>query len=159
MYELTTPAAQQTIQSILAPALMISACGLLLLCLNNRYTTVVTRIRILNDEKRKKLANPEAIDLEYVDALRFESVMQQIPSLLQRANHLRRSLMLIWSGVIGFFASSLLLGASLFVATEIAAVAVWIFMLGLVCAAVGIVYALMDISLAHRVLKLEAELY
>ena len=78
MTEITTPIAQQTIQAILTPALMISACGLLLLGLNNRYAIVISRIRVLNDEKRRKLADPEGIDREYVDALRFESVLQQI---------------------------------------------------------------------------------
>ena len=66
MHELTTPLAQQTIQAILTPALMISACGLLLLGLNNRYAIVISRIRMLNDEKRRKLADPEGIDREEI---------------------------------------------------------------------------------------------
>ena len=43
----------QAIQAILAPALGISAVGLLLLALMNRYSTIVNRIRLLNDEKRR----------------------------------------------------------------------------------------------------------
>ncbi|MBE0642577.1 MAG: DUF2721 domain-containing protein [Bacteroidetes bacterium] len=159
MTEITTPIAQQTIQAILTPALMISACGLLLLGLNNRYAIVISRIRILNDEKRRKLADPEGIDREYVDALRFESVLQQIPSLLTRANYLRRSLIFLWLGVIGYLVSSILLGLGLFFGLNAAAFAVWIFLLGLVSAAVGVVFALLDITLAFRVLKLEVEIY
>ena len=159
MIELSTPAAQQTIQAILAPALMISACGLLLLGLGNRYATVATRIRALNDEKRKKLAEPETIERDYVDVLRFESVMHQIPSLLVRVNHLRHSLMYLWAGVICYLSSSLCLGASLFFRLDAAVFAVWIFMLGIVSALVGVVYALMDITLADKVLKLESEVY
>ena len=157
--ELSAPIAQQTIQAILTPALMISACGLLLLGLNNRYATVVSRIRLLNDEKRRKLADPEGIDREYVDALRVESVMRQIPSLLTRANYLRRSLMLLWVGVFCYLASSLWLGAGLFFGLHAAAPAVWIFMTGLFAAAVGVVFALLDIAMAFRVLKLEVEIY
>ncbi len=43
----------QLIQGMLAPGLMISACGLLLLGMNNKYSLVVNRIRLLNEEKRK----------------------------------------------------------------------------------------------------------
>ncbi len=157
--ELSAPIAQQTIQAILTPALMISACGLLLLGLNNRYATVVSRIRLLNDEKRRKLADPEGIDREYVDALRFESVMRQIPSLLTRANYLRRSLMLLWVGVFCYLASSLWLGAGLFMGLHAAEYAVWIFTAGLFSAAIGVVFALLDIAMAFRVLKLEVEIY
>lgn len=159
MQEFTTPIAQQTIQAILTPALMISACGLLLLGLNNRYAIVINRIRGLNDEKRKKLADPEGIDREYVDALRFESVMRQIPSLLTRANYLRRSLIFLWIGVICYILSSLLLGAGLFFGLDAATLAVWVFMAGLLSAAVGVVFALLDITLAYRVLKLEVDIY
>jgi hypothetical protein len=159
MQEFTTPLAQQTIQAILAPALMISACGLLLLGLNNRYTTVVSRMRLLNDEKRRKLADPEGIDREYVDALRFESVMRQIPSLLMRANYLRRALIFLWIGVISYLLSSILLGSGLLLGLTAAKLAVWIFMLGMLCAAIGAVFALLDIYLAFRVLKLEVDIY
>jgi hypothetical protein len=159
MTEITTPIAQQTIQAILAPALMISACGLLLLGLNNRYAIVIGRIRMLNDEKRRKLADPEGIDREYVDALRFESVLQQIPSLMQRANYLRRALLFLWIGVFGYLLSSIMLGVGIFFGLSAAIYAVWIFMIGLVSAAVGVVFALFDIALAYKVLKLEIEIY
>jgi hypothetical protein len=157
--ELTTPSAQQAIQAILTPALMISACGLLLLGLNNRYATVVSRIRLLNDEKRRRLADPDGIDREYVDALRFESVMRQIPSLLTRANYLRRALILLWIGVVSYLMSSLSLGAGIFLGLHAAAAAVWIFLFGLVSASVGVVFALLDIALAYKVLRWEIDIY
>ena len=159
MQEFTTPTAQQTIQAILTPALMISACGLLLLGLNNRYATVISRIRLLNDEKRRKLADPEGIDREYVDALRFESVMRQIPSLITRVSYLRRALLFLWIGVICYLLSSLLLGAGLFFGIDAPTLAVWVFMIGLASAVVGAIFALLDIALAYRVLKLEVDIY
>ena len=159
MNELTTPVALQTIQALLTPALLISACGLLLLGLNNRYAIVVGRVRQLNDEKRKKLIEPESIDREYVDAVRFESLMRQIPSLLVRANHLRHALIFLWVGVICYLVTSLGLGASIYVHQSLATVAVCIFLAGIVSAVIGVVYALLDISLAQKVLQLESELY
>ena len=38
------------IQGMLAPGLMISACGLLLLGMNSKYSLVVNRIRLLNED-------------------------------------------------------------------------------------------------------------
>jgi hypothetical protein len=159
MIELTTPAAQQTIQAILTPALMISACGLLLLGLNNRYVSVANRIRTLNDEKRRRLSDPDAIDREYVDALRFESVMRQIPSLFKRVHYLRLSLVYLWCGVICYLSTSLLLATSLFVYRDVASISVWVFLLGLLFALIGVVYALLDIVLAEKVLRYETEIY
>ncbi|MDH7514439.1 MAG: DUF2721 domain-containing protein [Bacteroidota bacterium] len=157
--EFTTPAALQTIQAILTPALMISACGLLLLGLNNRYSVVINRIRLLNDEKRKRLSDPESIEREYIDAVRFESVMRQIPSLLVRANHLRRSLICFWIGVSCYLLSSLVLGVTVFFGVKIAFVAVSVFIAGIIAATGGAVFALLDIALAHKVLQLESEVY
>ncbi|HEX9739900.1 MAG TPA: DUF2721 domain-containing protein [Ignavibacteriaceae bacterium] len=45
----------EVIQLMLAPGIMISACGLLLLGMNNKYSLVVNRIRILNEEKEDLL--------------------------------------------------------------------------------------------------------
>jgi len=43
----------QVIQLILAPAVMINACGLLLLATSNKYSSVLNTIRRLNEEKRR----------------------------------------------------------------------------------------------------------
>jgi hypothetical protein len=157
--DVSTPAAQQIIQAILAPVLMISACGLLLLGLNNRYTSVVNRIRLLNDEKRRKLASPDEIDRDYVDMLRFESVMRQIPSLLQRANYLRRALFFLWITVGCALLSSVSLSTDLLIDVHGAVVAVAIFVFGIASAVVGVVFALLDIAVAYRVLTFEIEIY
>ena len=50
--------AVQAIQAILAPAIMVSACGLLLLGLLNRYTVIMTRIRTLSEERRRRRRRP-----------------------------------------------------------------------------------------------------
>lgn len=159
MPDLTTLSAQQTIQAILAPALLISACGLLLLALNNRYATVTNRIRALNDEKRRRLADPDAIDREYVDTLRFESVMRQIPALMRRAAYLRRALISFWFGVSFCLVASLCLGTGFLFHLRLAGLAVTVFMLGILSAAVGVFFALVDTVMAEHVLKYETEIY
>ncbi|MBK6682755.1 MAG: DUF2721 domain-containing protein [Ignavibacteriales bacterium] len=39
------------IQAMLAPGIMISACGLLILGMNNKYSLVVNRIRTPNEKR------------------------------------------------------------------------------------------------------------
>ena len=96
------------IQAILAPALGISAVGLLLLGLLNRYSNMVTRIRLLNDEKRKfkrLLAGPD--ELEYADRARFASVTKQTEELLLRSRLVRNAILSMQCS-IGMFVLALI---------------------------------------------------
>ena len=61
--------------------------------------------------------------------------------------------------MICYLLSSLLLGAGLFVGATAPTLAVWVFMAGLVSTAFGVVFALLDIALAYRVLKFEVDIY
>jgi hypothetical protein len=150
--------AQQTISAILTPALMISACGLLLLGLNNRYATVVGRLRALTEERRRRAAQGERSGEEYHDTIRFESIVRQIPLLLMRSGFLRRALIYLWIGVFGYLSASLCLSFNLvFQNAMFAGVSVVVFMIGVLSAAVGVVFALLDIIYAHKVLSLETE--
>ena len=47
-----SPSIAELIQTMLAPGVMVSACSLMLLVTNNKYSSVVDRIRQLNEEKR-----------------------------------------------------------------------------------------------------------
>ena len=71
----------QLIQGMLAPGLMISACGLLLLGMNNKYSLVVNRIRLLNEEKRK-IFHQESIDES--ESSRLSNIELQISHLIER---------------------------------------------------------------------------
>lgn len=132
---------------------------MLLLGLNNRYVSVVSRLRTLNDEKRRKMAEADR-DMEYVEALRFESVMRQVPLITRRATYLRWSLMFLWIGVFCYLFTSLLLGVDFLLrGSALEYPAVYVFMTGILSAAVGVVFAFLDILLADKVLKLEADIY
>jgi len=47
----------QIIQAMLAPEVMVSACGLLLPGMNCRYSIIINRIRLLKQEGRRLGAN------------------------------------------------------------------------------------------------------
>lgn len=103
--------ALQIIQLMVAPAVMISACGLLLLSLNNRYSMVVNRIRILNEEKRKLMKQfGEAYSTD--DNVRLESLAKQIQFLIARARLVKNSVISYSIAIALFILTSLLLGIS-----------------------------------------------
>src|SRR5512144_2746832 len=88
------PTAIPAIQAILAPALGISAVGLLLLGLYNRYSNIINRIRSLNEEQRRymKLIGDEA-DLSYTDNIRYMNIRSQGKELLVRSRFVRNAIL------------------------------------------------------------------
>lgn len=66
------------IQAMLAPGIMISACGLLLLGINNKYSIVVNRIRVLEEEKRKLAAIKKDCGLNEDQLKRLNSIKLQV---------------------------------------------------------------------------------
>src|ERR1035437_7733336 len=102
----------QIIQLMLAPAIMISACGLLILGINNKYSLVINRIRLLNEEKRELLlkfgAEPTSTEVN----VRIESTSNQINELVNRAKLVRNSVLCYTTAVALFVGTSLILGVS-----------------------------------------------
>ena len=100
----------QLIQGMLAPAVMISACGLLLLGMNNKYSLVVNRIRLLNEEKRK-IFHQEKIDP--IDSNRLSNIELQISHLIGRISLVRNAVFSYSLAVALFIVSSVLIGVTI----------------------------------------------
>jgi len=71
----------QAIQLMLAPGIMISACGLLILGMNNKYSLVVNRIRLLNEEKRRLILKAGEREFTYEENIRLHSLARQLSAL------------------------------------------------------------------------------
>lgn len=88
------------IQATLAPAVLISACGLLCLVIQNRYGRVIDRIRIFNQEhfelKRSKSSSKYGDDYEK----RIEEIKIEVGMVMKRGNYLRLSLFSLFSGIL-----------------------------------------------------------
>ena len=147
----------QAIQAILAPALGISAVGLLLLGLNNRYSAIISRIRVLNDEKRRfHKGIVEKNELSFSESSRFMSIRQQIEELFTRCMLVRNSILALQAAIGLFVLTSLIIGMSLFIPNDaFRSVALILFMFGMVGVFLGIVYAAIDIYRAYHVVLLE----
>jgi hypothetical protein len=147
----------QAIQAILAPALGISAVGLLLLGLNNRYSLIISRIRLMNDEKRRfKQRLLEKTELSYMENSRFMSIRQQSEELFARSKIVRNAILSLQTSIGLFVLSSVAIGLSMVIEAELfRLVPLFLFIFGMIVVFVGIVYAALDVYRAYHIVLLE----
>jgi hypothetical protein len=149
----------QAIQALLAPALGISAVGLLLLSLNNRYSIIINRIRLLNEERRRYLRSiAEGKDLEYADNVRFMSISRQSRELLVRSRLVRNGILAILTAVLFFVLSSVLIGLNLFLTAPVMqALPLYTFITGMLSVFVGVIFAAREVARSYTIVLLEAK--
>jgi hypothetical protein len=155
----TTVSAIEAIQAILAPALGISAVGLLLLGLSSRYSLIVNRIRLLNEEKRgfsRQLVNSE--ELSYADNVRFMSITTQTGELLLRSRLVRNAILAMQTAIGLFVVSSTTIGLNLFFSSNVLRfLPLIIFIGGMLAVLVGIVYAGLEIHRSFKAVLIEVK--
>lgn len=143
----------QLIQGMLAPGLMISACGLLLLGMNNKYSLVVNRIRLLNEEKRK-IFHLEKID--EAESNRLSNIELQISHLISRISLVRNAVFSYSLGVAFFIVSSVLIGVTIGKRTPgFDWLIVSFFYAGMFAVFVGIIFAAIEVWKGYRIVKIE----
>jgi Protein of unknown function (DUF2721) len=148
--------ASRIIQLMLSPAVMISACGLLLLGANNKYSSVVNRIRLINDEKRRLVM--KAADREFTpeENLRLESTARQLKHLGVRARLVRDSVLSYTMAAAFFVISSLLIGAAVFqgfIGLHYLSTAV--FLVGMLMVFAGVVFGVLESKKGFDIVRLE----
>ena len=148
----------QIIQLMLAPGIMISACGLLLLGMNNKYSLVVNRIRILNEERRRALHKLGEKEFTLQENVRFESITKQLERLTYRVGLVRNAVLSYTIAVALFVITSLLIGFSyLFDITKMNSFITVIFLLGMVSVLVGVSFAAYETYKGYAIVKYEVE--
>jgi hypothetical protein len=147
----------QAIQAILAPAVGISAVGLLLLGLNNRYSTIINRIRLLNDERRKFVRFiAEGKELSYHDNARYMSVAHQTDRLLIRSRYVRNAILSLQVAVALFVLTSVAIALDLFVdAVSIRLLPLALFIVGMLSVLVGIAFAALEVQKSFSIVLIE----
>ncbi|PJA97260.1 MAG: DUF2721 domain-containing protein [Ignavibacteriales bacterium CG_4_9_14_3_um_filter_34_10] len=146
------------IQLMLAPAVMISACGLLLLGMNNRYSLVVNRIRLLNEEKRRLLARYGEKPLSSDDNIRLESILIQIKALTFRVKLVRNSVISYVTAVGLYVSTSLLIGVSSVMAFHrVNYLIIITFLLGMISLLVGVIFAGFETKKGFDIIKYEVQ--
>jgi hypothetical protein len=149
----------QAIEAILAPALGISATALLLLSLQNRYSLIINRIRLLNEERRRyshKLVEKSSLD--YDENVRHISVLNQIQKMLERCRDVRNAILCIQGSILLFVITSVLIAINLFVSSAwFKYLPVLIFVTGMVMVLVGILFSARDVLNSYRITEIEVK--
>jgi len=146
------------IQGMLAPGLMISACGLLLLGMNNKYSLVVNRIRLLNEEKRKIFHIKQVDEIE---SSRLSNIELQISHLIGRISLVRLAVFSYSLAVALFIVSSVLIGVTINKNTPgFDWLIIAFFYAGMLAVFVGIIFAAIEVWKGYRIVKIEiSEIY
>jgi hypothetical protein len=147
----------EAIQAILAPALGISATALLLLSLQNRFSSVINRIRLLNDERRTyniRIANK--VELDYNEKMRDISVRNQIDRSFSRCRDVRNSILFIQGSILLFVLTSVFISINLFVSSGFLRIfPVIIFVAGMVFVLIGVMYSAKDVFNSYKIANIE----
>ena len=149
----------EVIQLMLAPGIMISACGLLLLGMNNRYSLVVNRIRLLNEEKRRLFTRAGERDFNYEENVRLESLSVQLRQLTYRVKIVRNAVLCYSGAVAMFVVTSLLIGMAYFGDTDRLNILITIiFLTGMVSVLAGILFAGYETKKGYDIINLEVKI-
>lgn len=154
--------AAETMRDLLAPVAMISANGLMCLALYNRLTAVITRLRMFDKERFdvhsslvEYKANRHRLKVNDPLLVRLADLEHQCRLISRRARWLRDALLMMLAGVIGMLSSSLAIGLS-HVWPELSSVGLVIFVTGIVCMMVGILFAVRELTVSLDPLHAES---
>jgi hypothetical protein len=148
----------QVIQLILAPGIMINACGLLLLSISNKFTSVLNRIRALTEEKRKLISNTAERKFSPVENQRIESISRQVCGLLNRARLIRNAVFCYLLAVGLFVTTSLFIGMDYFASIlQFRYFILGAFLLGMIVVFIGVIFGVLDTMKGYNIVKFEVQ--
>jgi hypothetical protein len=150
----------EIIQLMLAPGIMISACGLLLLGMNNKYSLVVNRIRLLNEERRKSIhKTTDDKDFNYQENQRLQSISMQISKLVFRVGLVRNAVLCYTVAVALFVLTSLSIGFGfLLELTKLNTIVTILFLLGMVSVLCGVIFAAYETYKGYEIVNFEVKI-
>lgn len=144
------------IQAMLAPGLMISACGLLLLGIHNKYSIVVNRIRSLEEEKRRLIPGFIQKSLDKFQLKRLNSIQMQVTKFEYRVKLIRNTVFFYTLAVAMFVLSSLAIGLFHIFRTEwVQTLALVIFLLGMTSVLAAILHAAKEVWKGYEIVRIE----
>jgi hypothetical protein len=145
----------KVIQAMLAPGLMISACGLLILGMNNKYSIVVNRIRLLNNEMRKIHHSENKMD---DDVKREKNIGLQINKLNDRVRIVRDAVFAYSFAVACFIIASLCIGINLYTKSSVVEFfSLIFFLIGMLTVLIGVLFAANESLKGYKIVRIEIE--
>ena len=149
----------KVIQMLVAPVVMISACGLLCLAFYNRLSVLVSRIRTFNQERLTildKLNGPAMENQRDGLRARLAAVDVQVQAIMARAKLVRNTLFGLVTCIICMVLTSLCLGLAL-LAEQMTMVALGVFVLGVLSLLVAMIVALVELQRSLQPVALDRD--
>lgn len=151
---MTAEAIARTIQTILAPVVMISACALFLSGHQARYAAVTNRLRNMVHERLELLHDDN--DTSTLKVERLRQIDRQLPELLHHHKGIHETVMTIYSAVMIFIISMFTIAfAAAMHSAWMAFAALVLFLSGTGVLLLGIVVAALAFRTAHRGIQYE----
>lgn len=142
----------QEIQYVLAPAVMVSSCALLLLGFQNKFSSLANRFRVLNSEKRLLLQKTGRMETE---EQRLKNLENQIADLLKRGAYLKNAIVLTYGGIVCFTGVSILIFFTVYDIFQLHHLIISLFLLGLFFVLGSAVLIIFETNLFYRIMVLE----
>jgi len=146
------------IQAMLAPGIMISACGLLILGMNNKYSIVVNRVRLLNEERRRLFSKAGVREFSYDENVRLGSINIQLKHLVFRSRLVRNAVVCYTIAVALFVLTSLTIGIEFFSKENLEGTIAVVFLLGMLAVLTGVTYAAYESIKGYSIISLEVKI-
>lgn len=144
------------IQTMLAPALMISGCGLLLLSQNNKYSNVITRIRVLDEERRRIKHTLETTEkLSQIEEKRLKNINIQSVKLFERVRYVRNTVLSYTLAVGAIILSCLALGIQIMAEINLSPLVLGLFMIGMAFVLLGVFYGVLESNAGYKIISIE----
>lgn len=146
----------QTIQLIIAPVVMITACMLFQNGVLVRYTSIGQRIRSLTHEQFELLRASQGDDF---DLERLEEIDRQLPLLTRRHRLIQKAVLLAYGAIAILILTMFAIALSVaFNAGIISILALMLFLAGTGVLFIAILLTSLEIRISHRALCYEVHL-
>jgi hypothetical protein len=104
------PFALTVLSASIAPVVLISACGTLILSTVNRATRAVDLAHSLSDRFQTMAKNPAEMEIDVLMQERFVTIFEQLYTMTERARLLQRTLAIFYITLSVFVATSVAIG-------------------------------------------------
>jgi hypothetical protein len=144
----------QTIQLIIAPVVLITACMLFQNGVLARYASIGQRIRSLSHERFELVRSDKAGDT--LNLGRLQAIDRQLPILIHRHRLIQRSALLAYSAIAIFIFTMFAIALSVALeAGAIGTIALILFLIGTGVLLAGIFFSGLEIRMSHRAICYE----
>ena len=146
----------RTIQLILAPVVMVSACAILLGSLQTRYGAINDRLRTIARERLELLQSDRSSTRERLADERLTQLDTQIPLLLAHHKLAHHAVLTVYCAVVVFVMDMFVIALGAVVNVDlVATVVLLLFLAGISLLLIAAVFAALEVSTSHRALYYE----